>query len=89
LFADFAKILKEAPVDGIAIFDIYPSREVDTGLVTSKQLVDEINESKKVEYSDSWEEYKKGVKKFIGSDDVVIFLGAGDTHKWAKELIDE
>jgi UDP-N-acetylmuramate--alanine ligase len=89
LFADFAKILKEAPVDGIAIFDIYPSREVDTGLVTSKQLVDEINESKKVEYSDSWEEYKKGVKKFIGSDDVVIFLGAGDTHKWAKELVNE
>src|SRR3989344_1823290 len=45
LFDDFVKVFKQIPADKTFIMDIYPSREVDRGLVTSKQLVEAVNKS--------------------------------------------
>ncbi len=87
LFNNFVEVFRNLPADGVIIHDIYPSREVDTGLVTSKQLVEAIKKPG-IEYVEKSEEMIKGLKATLSKDDVVIFIGAGDTHKWARELVD-
>lgn len=87
LFTDFVKVFQELPVDGTAILDIYPSREKDTGLVSSKELVDAISKEN-VEYVSSWDELKNELRDHeLSSNDVIFFMGAGDTDRWAKELV--
>lgn len=96
LFPDFVKVFQNTLADKTFIMDIYPSREVDTGLVTSKQLVEAIN--KPCDYSAS---RKKPSVYYIGNtnqtlnklrpeikkNDIVFFMSAGDTDKLAKELV--
>ncbi len=85
LFDDFVRVLHNAPVDEINVMDIYPSREKDTGLVNSKQLVKAINK-KSVTYIPDREEVLKKVQA-EGRTDIIFFLGAGSTHELAKRLI--
>lgn len=86
LFDDFVKEFKKLPVDGIVILDIYPSREIDTGVVNSKQLVDAVGKEN-VEYT-TWEELKNELKTTeLSENDILFFMGAGDSDKWAKELV--
>ncbi len=85
LFDDFVKVFKDLPVDRVGILDIYPSRELDTGLVTSKQLVEAINKENITYFT--WEDLKMGLEYDTTSGDVVFFMGAGDIDKWAKELV--
>lgn len=86
LFDDFVKVLKDAQTDQIIIMDIYPSREVDTGLVNSKQLVEVINVPK-VLYLPKAEDVKKYLAEKAQSDDILFFIGAGDIDKIARRLI--
>lgn len=86
LFDDFVKVFQNLPAEGIVILDIYPSREKDTGIVSSKQLVEAINR-KNVEYVSSWEQFKKEIIKSVNKDDVLFFMGAGDTDKFARQLL--
>ncbi len=87
LFEDFVKVFQNAPVNGVAILDIYPSREIDTGLVTTKQLIEAIKKEN-VEYTTA-EEIVANCKKYASADDVFLFLGAGDTDKLAREVVSE
>jgi UDP-N-acetylmuramate--alanine ligase len=84
LFDDFVKVFQNLPVDGAVIYDIYPSREVDTGLVSSEELVKAIN--KKYIYFSKDINYKE-FKQYSKPGDILFFMGAGDTDKWAKELV--
>ncbi len=86
LFEDFVNVLGSLPVDQISVLDIYPSREVDTGLVNSKQLVDAIKKPN-VSYLGPREDVEKFLKLAIRKDDVVLFIGAGDIDKIARNLI--
>lgn len=86
LFDDFVKVFKGAPADQILIMDIYPSREIDTGLVNSKQLVEAID-NLKVRYLPKDEDIEKYLKGKSGSYDVLLFLGAGDIDKSARSLV--
>ncbi|MBI4036299.1 UDP-N-acetylmuramate--L-alanine ligase [Candidatus Daviesbacteria bacterium] len=85
LFDDFVKVFKNLPVDQTLILDIYPSREVDTGLISSKQLVDSIGK-KNVRYA-SGELLKELLNREVGEGDIVFFMGAGDIDKLARKLI--
>lgn len=85
LFDDFVQVFQNLPVDGATILDIYPSREVDTGLVSSQELVEAID-SKTVEYT-TWEKFKSEYISYFSDQDVIFFMGAGDSDKWAKELV--
>lgn len=85
LFDDFVNVLKKAPVDKIYILDIYPSREIDTGLTSSKQLVDAINEENIIYIPES--KILEEVESKPEKNEILFFLGAGDTHNLAKELI--
>ncbi|MDP3758093.1 MAG: Mur ligase family protein, partial [Candidatus Daviesbacteria bacterium] len=68
------------------ILDIYPSREIDTGLVTSKQLVEAVGKES-VTYIGSTSETLEKLKPEIQKEDIVFFMSAGDTDKLAKELV--
>lgn len=86
LFNDFVEVFKNLSIDGAIILDIYPSRELDTGLVTSKQLVEAVDKDT-IKYSNNPDQMLNELKKTLTPGDVVMFMGAGDTHKWAKELV--
>ena len=86
LFAEFVKVFREASVDKIFIMDIYPSREVDTNLVTSKQLVDKVNKSSVI-YIGKASEILGKLKPEIEKNDIIFFMSAGDTDYLAKELV--
>ncbi len=86
LFNDFVNVFKTAPVDKTFIIDIYPSREVDTGLVSSKELTAAINK-KSVAYIGPINQSLEKLKPEIQITDIVFFMGAGDTDKLAKELV--
>ncbi|MDO8570141.1 MAG: UDP-N-acetylmuramate--L-alanine ligase [Candidatus Daviesbacteria bacterium] len=86
LFDDFVKVLKNSPAERTYILDIFPSREVDTGLVNTQQLVDAINQEN-VKYINSYDKLLDLLPKEIKEDNLVIFMGAGDNHKLALKLM--
>lgn len=77
LFKEFVEVFKNLPVDEIAMLDIYPSREKDTGLIKTQELVEAINDPK-VNYSPGVEEILAEITPSLSEKDVVIFMGAGD-----------
>ena len=81
LFNDFVKVFREIPVDRIIITDIYQSREIDKGLVTSKQLADAAG--KQYIAKNQLNDY---LEKELKENDVIFFMGAGDIDKMAKEF---
>ncbi len=86
LFEDFIKVFKELPADKVFIMDIYPSRELDTDLVTSKQLVESVDKDF-VKYIGSTNGVLDKLRPEIKEGDIVFFMSAGDTDKLAKELV--
>ena len=99
LFNDFVKVFQKVPADKTYIIDIYPSREVDTELVSSHQLVKAIQKeiepkfrnSEKVVpaivYIGSKNQTLNKLKPEIRKGDIVFFMSAGDTDELAKELV--
>ena len=85
LFDDFVKVFKKIPVDKIIITDIYPSREVDLGLVNSQELVEAVGYNTLVYHSKN--QLLPMLKKHIQNNDIVFFMGAGDIDKVARELL--
>lgn len=86
LFNEFVEVFKNLPVEGIAMIDIYPSREKDTGLIHSRDLVMAINQPN-VEYTEKLEDMFKAMRNMLSEKDVVIFMGAGDIDQRVKELL--
>ncbi len=84
LFSDFVRVLKNSPADKTFIMDIYPSREIDSGTVNSKQLVETINKEHVVYIENP---VLEKLKPEIKSGDIVLFMSAGDTDKLARELV--
>jgi len=85
LFDDFVNVFKEIPVDKIIITDIYPSREQDTGLVTSQQIVEAIHSNSLVYHSK--DQLLPMLKQHVRSGDILFFMGAGEIDKIAKALV--
>lgn len=86
LFDDFVKVFREAAVDKIIICDIFPAREKDTGLVSSRDLVLAIGK-KNVEYSGRFEEAVRYLTQNIKRGDVVVNMGAGDIYRLSPILL--
>ena len=84
-FKNFVKVFREIPVDKIIITDIYQSREIDKGLVNSKQLVEAVN--KENTFYISKKELKNYLEKVVSENDVVFFMGAGDIDKLARNFV--
>ena len=84
LFDDFVTTFQNLPADKIFIMDIYPSREIDTGLVTSKQLVEAVNKPSVFYVGKN---VLERIKKEVQDGDILFFMSAGDTDKLAKQLL--
>jgi len=85
LINDFAKSFN--PADKVIITDIYAAREKDTGLIHSRDLVDEIKEYNPfVEYTSDFKDIIKYLKDNTKKDDVIMTIGAGDVYKIGDKL---
>ncbi len=83
LYDDFVRVLSR---DGIRLIlaDIYPAREVDTGLVSSKQLAASIPGAI---YFPSFADIESFLRQNAGEGDLVITVGAGDVYKIGENLL--
>jgi UDP-N-acetylmuramate--alanine ligase len=84
LFNQFLDTFKKMPVDEIVVTDIYPSREVDTGLVNSQQLATALNKHN-ITYAPSKEDLFSKLNSQMRPNDVMFFMGAGDIDNMARE----
>ena len=85
---EFAKALEQA--DHIVLADIYAAREVDTGEVSSRDVMKLLQEDgQDVHYFPSFEEIKDFVKSHVKGHDLLITMGAGNVVEIGEELLAE
>ncbi|MDD3303795.1 MAG: UDP-N-acetylmuramate--L-alanine ligase [Clostridia bacterium] len=80
LLYDFATSFNDADI--VIISDIYAAREIDEGVVSSKDLVDLIQKNKvDAHYIATFDKIVAYLKDIIQEDDIILTIGAGDiTH---------
>ncbi|MSR79076.1 MAG: UDP-N-acetylmuramate--L-alanine ligase [Candidatus Taylorbacteria bacterium] len=82
----FGKCFKQA--DEVIILPVYPAREVDPGDINSGMVVEGIKKNDQPAYLvASFEEAAKKATDLVGSGDVIITMGAGETNKVADILV--
>ncbi|MBQ8300138.1 MAG: UDP-N-acetylmuramate--L-alanine ligase [Clostridia bacterium] len=86
LFDEFVTAFEGA--DTIIITDIYAAREIDTGIVSAKQLADKINEiSGNCIYISKLEDVASYLKENVSEGEIVLTIGAGTVTKIGRELL--
>jgi UDP-N-acetylmuramate--alanine ligase len=86
LLDEFANALKNA--DKVVLLDIYASREHDTGIVSSKDLLEKLkNLGADAVYSESFESCKAYLEQNCQKNDMVITMGAVDVYKVGESLV--
>ena len=86
LLSDFAQALLN--FDNIVILDIYAAREKNTENITSEIIVDELAKlGKEAKYIPDFNECVKYIKDKVGSEDIVITLGAGTVTQIGPMLV--
>ena len=83
LYEDFKNVLKMA--DNVILADIYAAREKDTGLVSSKQLADDIENAT---YMESFEKIEKFLKENVSEGDIVLTMGAGNVVEIGEHIVE-
>lgn len=75
--------------DIVILTDIYASaRERETMGITGKTLYEEVEKNhKNVLYSPTLEDVKNSLTALVKTNDVVIFMGAGDIYSWARDIV--
>ncbi|MCI1958952.1 MAG: UDP-N-acetylmuramate--L-alanine ligase [Clostridia bacterium] len=86
LLADFGKAFKDA--DKVLLADIYAAREKDTGIISSKDVAEEIRKNgTDALYLGDFESIKQYVLDNAKPGDLVITMGAGDIYKVGDMLL--
>lgn len=88
LLDDFANSFGDA--DHIIITDIYAARELDTGEINSKILVDKIKEYNPegdTHYMESFEEISTYIYENMEPNDIVLTMGAGDVYRIGEMIL--
>lgn len=86
LLDDFAKALKAA--DEVVLLDIYASREHDTGIVSTQDLVEKLKQQgASVHYAPSFDACIDLLRENCKKDDMVITMGAGDVYKVGEKIV--
>ncbi|HET8842505.1 MAG TPA: UDP-N-acetylmuramate--L-alanine ligase [Ktedonobacteraceae bacterium] len=93
-FAQFLKAFDQA--DEIIIVDIYPGREHDTGLVSSRELVEALSQQEQIvrkgieiRRGGSVRETAELLRKILRDGDLAIIMGAGDVYQATEQLLQE
>ncbi len=86
LFEDFAKSFDA--VNTLILLPVFAARELDTGLVSSIELMDAIKERQTVDtlYFETFTGAAEYLKEIIKEGDLVLTMGAGDAVNVAYEL---
>lgn len=84
LYSDFVKALGENKI--VLLAKIYPAREKDLGIISSKDIADGVNQNKTnknnfCEYFDEFERIAEYISNNAKSGDLVVTMGAGDVYK--------
>ena len=84
LYSDFVRVLGNNEITILA--KIYPAREKDLGIISSKDIRDGIkldknNKNNICEYYDNFDDIYKFIKENATSGDLVVTMGAGDVYK--------
>ena len=88
LFTENVTCFKDA--DEVLVPDIYPGREVDTGLVHAKDMVAGINKGTgNATYIPTFEEIREYLDAHAKPGDLVITLGSGDVYQQTKIFLEE
>lgn len=90
LLNDFASSFGDA--DHIIITDIYAARELDTGEINSKILVDKIKECNPegdTYYMESFEEISSYIYENMKPNDIVLTMGAGDVYRIGEMILEK
>ena len=76
------------PADKIIVTDIYAAREVDTGEVSAKDLVDKMKfYGKDAIYISDFDEIAQYLKNHCKKDDLLITVGAGNVNIVGEKLV--
>ena len=92
LLKDFATSFNQA--DELIVLDIYSSAREEQGGVHSEDLLKQIrrqttdNRRQNIKYIPTVAEVADYLKREIGSNDVVVFMGAGDVYLVGNKLLD-
>ncbi len=81
LFNDFTEVLRG--FDIVLLSDIYAARETNTTGISSKDLAEQIPDSK---YFRSFDEILEELKKIAQPGDIIITVGAGDIYEVGERL---
>ena len=83
---DFADSFGE--VDMVILLDIYSAREIDTGIVSTRDLESKIvSKGKETKYFPSFDEVQKFIAQNIKENDLLITMGAGDVYLIGDNLL--
>ena len=76
--------------DEVLVPDIYPGREVDTGVVHARDMVRSINSvTNNAKYIPTFEEINEYLKANAHEGDIVVTLGSGDVYKKTRLFIEK
>ncbi|MBE7022619.1 MAG: UDP-N-acetylmuramate--L-alanine ligase [Ruminococcaceae bacterium] len=83
---EFAESFLEC--DSVIVVDIYAAREKDTGLISSREIAEDINRhSHNAVYAESFEAATAIISKRVTAGDCIITMGAGDVYAIGDALI--
>lgn len=87
LMDEFEKSFDDTDI--LLLMDIYPSREIDTGYVHSKDLLKRLEgRNLKVHYLKNNAEVISYLKEHTEPNDIILTMGAGDVNKIADTLLE-
>lgn len=77
-----------ADADEVLVPDIYPGREVDTGMVHARDMVNGINrETHNARYLGTFENIAAYLDAHAKPGDIVITVGSGDVYRQSQKLL--
>lgn len=86
LFCENVTCFKNA--DEVLVPNIYPGREIDTGVVHARDMVEGINRSThNAQYLATFEEIADYLDRHAAPGDIVITVGSGDVYRQSRKLL--
>lgn len=86
LFCDDVTCFRDADV--VLVPNIYPGREIDTGIVHARDMVNGINrETHNALYLATFEEIRDYLDENAKPGDIVITVGSGDVYRQSQKLL--
>ena len=86
LFCENVTCFRDA--DEVLVPDIYPGREIDTGIVHARDMVDGINrETHNAQYLGTFENIAAYLDAHAVPGDIVITVGSGDVYRQSQKLL--